>query len=47
MVPHRKPAIDGPTTRHPGYAPSQRIRKRFEEIFGWTKTVAMFRKTRF
>jgi IS5 family transposase len=47
MVTHRKPAIDGRTTRHPGYALSQRIRKRVEEIFGWTKTVAMFRKTRF
>jgi transposase len=40
-------AIDGRTTRHPGYAISQRIRKRVEEIFGWTKTVANFRKTRF
>ena len=40
-------AIDGRTTRHAGYAVSQRIRKRVEEIFGWTKTVANFRKTRF
>jgi transposase len=40
-------AIDGRTTRHPGYAISQRIRKRVEEIFGWIKTVANFRKTRF
>jgi IS5 family transposase len=40
-------AIDGRMTRHPGYAISQRIRKRVEEIFGWTKTVANFRKTRF
>jgi IS5 family transposase len=40
-------AIDGRTTRHPGYAVSQRLRKRVEEIFGWTKTVANFRKTRF
>ena len=40
-------AIDGRTTRHPGYAMSQVIRKRVEEIFGWTKTVANFRKTRF
>ena len=31
--------IDGRTTRHPGYAVSQRIRKRVEEIFGWMKTV--------
>jgi IS5 family transposase len=40
-------AIDGRTTRHPGYSISQRLRKRVEEIFGWTKTVANFRKTRF
>jgi hypothetical protein len=32
-------AIDGRTTRHPGYASSQRIRKRIEESFGWIKTV--------
>src|SRR3954468_5136439 len=47
MVEHHQPAIDGRTTRHPGYSISQRIRKRVEEIFGWTKTVALFRKTRF
>ena len=40
-------AIDGRTTRAAGYAISQRVRKRVEEIFGWTKTVAHFRKTRF
>ena len=28
------------TTRHPGYAVSQRIRKRIEEAFGWIKTIA-------
>lgn len=33
----RSSAIDGRTTRHPGYAISLRIRKRVEEIFGWTK----------
>ena len=43
----RSSAIDGRTTRHPGYAVSQVIRKRVEEIFGWLKTVANFRKTRF
>ena len=32
---HRRSAIDGRTTRHPGYALSQRARKRVEEIFGW------------
>ena len=40
-------AIDGRTTRHTSYSISQRIRKRVEEIFGWTKTVGGFRKTRF
>ena len=40
-------AIDGRTTRHEGYRISQRIRKKVEEIFGWTKTVGGFRRTRF
>jgi len=39
-------AIDKRTTRHPGYAVSQRKRKRVEEIFGWLKTVGLLRKTR-
>ena len=43
----RRSAIDGRTTRHPGYAASQRIRKRIEEAFGWMKTVAGQRKTKF
>jgi transposase len=43
----RRSAIDGRTTRHPGYAASQRIRKRIEEAFGWIKTVAGQGKTRF
>ncbi len=43
----RRSAIDGRTTRHPGYAASQRIRKRIEEFFGWTKSSAGHRKTRF
>jgi transposase len=42
----RRSAIDGRTTRHPGYAISQRIRKRIEEAFGWAKTVAGLRKAR-
>jgi transposase len=42
----RSSAIDGRTTRHPGYAVSQRLRKRVEEIFGWIKTVGNLRKTR-
>lgn len=40
-------AIDGRTTRHAGYAVSQTIRKRVEEIFGWGKTVGGLRKLRF
>jgi transposase len=39
-------AIDQRTVRHPGYAISQKKRKRIEEIFGWLKTVGMLRKTR-
>ena len=43
---NRRSAIDRRTTGHPGYAISQRKRKRVEEIFGWLKTVGMLRKTR-
>ncbi len=43
---NRKSAIDGRTTRHPGYAVGMNKRKRVEEIFGWLKTVGMMRKTR-
>ena len=38
-------AIDGRTTRRAGYAISQRIRKRIEEPFGWSKTVGLAAKT--
>lgn len=38
-------AIDGRTTRHSGYAASQRKRKLVEEPFGWGKTVGPIRKT--
>jgi IS5 family transposase len=43
----RKSAIDARTTRHVGYALSQRARKRIEEAFGWIKAVAVHQKTRF
>jgi transposase len=43
----RRSAIDARTTRHAGYGMSQRIRKRIEEGFGWIKTVAGQRKTKF
>jgi hypothetical protein len=42
----RRSAIDGRTTRHPGCAISQPIRKRVEEAFGCAKTVAGVRKMR-
>ena len=42
----RNTTIDRRTTRHPGYAVSQRRRKRVEEVFGWLKTVGVLRKTR-
>ena len=53
MTPHvaqntskRSSRIDGRTTRHPGYALSQRRRKQVEEVFGWMKTVGLLRKVR-
>jgi len=42
----RRSAIDGRTTRHAGYGVSLRVRKRIEEVYGWTKTAAGLRKTR-
>jgi transposase len=42
----RSSRVDARTTRHPGYAISQRKRKRVEECFGWMKTVGGMRKTR-
>src|ERR1700681_4520276 len=39
-------AIDDRTTRHPGYAISQRKRKLIEQVFGWLKTVGGLRKLR-
>ena len=42
----RKSAIDRRTTRHPGYGVSQRIRKRVEEVFGWTKGSAGLRQAK-
>ena len=53
VIPHvaqnttnRSSAIDARTTRHPGYAISQIIRKAVEHPFGWMKTVGNLRKTR-
>lgn len=41
----RHSAIDGRTTQHPGYALSQRCRKKIEEPFGWAKTVGGMAQT--
>jgi len=46
-ITNRRSAIDGRTTRHAGYGISQIVRKRIEEVFGWAKTVAGLRKTRY
>ncbi len=43
---NRRSAIDGRTTRHPGYTVSQRIRKRIEETFGWGKTIGPLRQVK-
>ena len=40
-------AVDRRTTRHLGYAVSQQVRKRGEEIFGWQQTVGGLRKLRY
>jgi transposase len=43
-------AADSPArrfVRRAGYAVSQRLRKRVEEIFGWMKSVGGFRRTRY
>ncbi len=44
---HGRSAIDGRTVKRAGYAVSQRMRKRIEEIFGWWKTVGGGRRLRF
>ena len=40
----RHAVLDRRTSRHAGYATSQRERKRVEEVFGWLKTVGGGRK---
>ena len=42
----RGTAIDARTTRHVGYAVSQRCRKRIEEVFGWAKSAAGLAKVK-
>lgn len=41
----RHSAIDGKTTRHLGYAKSQRRRKKIEEPFGCAKTIGGMAQT--
>ena len=43
----RHSALNRRTSRHAGYAASQRVRKRVEEVFGWLKTVGGGRKLRY
>ena len=43
----RTSAVDRHTTRHVGYAVSQRIRKRIEEAFGWMRMIGGQEKTKF
>jgi transposase len=54
VIPHiaqnksrRRSAVDEHTASSPGYALSQRLRKRVEECFGWAKTVGNGRKLRY
>jgi hypothetical protein len=42
----RRTAVDGRTTRHAGYAVSQIVRKRIEEVFGWIKAQAGLAKVK-
>ena len=42
----RVSSVDGRTMRHAGYAASQRVRKRIEEVFGWIKGAAGLRQTK-
>jgi transposase len=43
---NRQSALDGRTTRHPGYAVSLQIRKLIETRFGWMKDIGTMRKTK-
>ena len=43
---HRSSVLDGRTTRHVGYAISQRKRKLVEQSFGWMKVIGLLRKVK-
>jgi IS5 family transposase len=42
--PRRRSAVDGRTTRHPGYAQSINARRRIEQVFGWIKQASGLRQ---
>ena len=42
----KTPGLDGRTTRHLSYKISQKVRKRIEEAFGWTKFIGGLAKTK-
>lgn len=46
-VPPRNAPLDGRTSRHEGFAVSQRVRRRIEQVFGWMKSSAGMRKSRY
>lgn len=46
MSPPTSPSTPRAGAAHPGYAISQKFRKRVEESFGWLKTVGLMRKLR-
>lgn len=43
---HRGSAVPDRVAEQPGYAVSQRARKRIEQIFGWSKLIGPLRKTK-
>jgi hypothetical protein len=43
---NRASAIDGRTTRHLSYPISRQKRKWVEEVFGWLKTVGLWREVK-
>ncbi len=46
LTDYRGSAVSDEVAAEPGYAISQRIRKRIEQVFGWGKTVGPLRKTK-
>ena len=44
---HRRSALDGRTTRHPGHAVSLRIRKLIETRIGWLQEIGLMRKPKY